>query len=292
MGCCTSNVEKFSNHRNFNSVLPELDAVTSSYNGPYSINDPFTIFEGLTVNPLGLAFCQGNLKKLKTLKELCRADVKQMELMFTKQNISPFEILFKKGHLEVMKYYLPIFMLNCDVKLTENSLLQKPLLLQAVRHKHLHIIKYIHSYFIDVEPPPAFSVHAVDHDRSENSALIACKNQDLPMVKYLYEDCKVNFCVKNNKNQTPLILAGLASEDSELCYELVKYLIEKVGLSTTVDYEYLIEVFENPRVRNLIRQNFLELESSFVSETASRISEITGFGKKEEDMTISDMNFF
>ena len=113
-----------------------------------------------------------------------------------------------------------------------------------------------------------------------------------PKASPTQQDCKVNFCVKNNKNQTPLILAGLASEDSELCYELVKYLIEKVGLSTTVDYEYLIEVFENPRVRNLIRQNFLELESSFVSETASRISEITGFGKKEEDMTISDMNFF
>ena len=112
------------------------------------------------------------------------------------------------------------------------------------------------------------------------------------MVKFLYEECKVNFCVKDNKNQTPLILAGLGVEDSESCYELVKYLIEKVGLNTTVDYEYLVEVFDNSRVRNLIRQNFLGFESSFESETASRISEITGFGKKEEDMTISDMNFF
>jgi hypothetical protein len=293
MGCCSSNVEKFSMHsRNFNSVAPDIDKVTSSFNTPYSINDPMAEIENLTFNSLGLALYQGNLAKFKILKEICRADPKQMEMLFTKQNLCSFEILFKKGHLDLVKYYLPIFMLSCDCKINDVPLLSKPLLLEAVRYQHLNIVKYVYKYFSDVEAPAAFDIHAVDHERCENSALIACKNCDLDMVRYLHEECKVNFLVKDKKNQTPLIVAGFSSEDNESCFELVKYLIEKVSLDTSPDYEYLLEIFEESRIKDLIRKDFLGFDNSFASESVSRISEITVFDRKDEDLTISDLNLF
>lgn len=293
MGCCSANIHTLTfNHRYFNSIsIEDKEFYLYTSNGtPYSINDPITIVDGLTVNPLALALYNGSLQDFKAAKENFGAKIKSMINLLEKQGTSPFTILFKHGHLDLLKYFLPLYMLECDMKVGSIEELKKPLILTAVRHKHLNIVEFIHNYFLDVEPPCAFNIHSIDFTTGENAALIACKNCDLPMISFLHEQCGVDFHVTNNHCQNPLMLAGIGSKENPDSYDTVKYLLEKVQIKTSFNYENLVEEFDDPKIKDLIRESFLGLNNSFMSESELKISNITAIGKKaEEDMTLGDL---
>lgn len=293
MGCCSANIHTLAfNHRYFNSIsLEEKEFYMYTSNGiPYSINDPITIVDGITVNPLSLALFNGNLNEFRNIKENLGGKIKNMNLLLEKQGLSAFSIIFKHGHLDILKFFLPLYMLECDSKVSSIEELNKPLILTAVKYRHLKIVEFIHSYFKDVEPPYAFDLNCVDPISGDNAALIACKNLDLQMVSFLSEECKVDFLVTNNHFENPLMAVGKNSKKSFDCYELVKYLLENVGVGTSFNYECLVEEFEDNKVKDLIREVFLGLNASFVSESESKISNITAIGKRvDEDLTIGDL---
>jgi len=257
---------------------------------PHSINDPITIVDGITVNPLSLALYNGNLGDFRNIKENLGGKIRNMSLLLEKQGVSAFTIIFKHGHLDILKFFLPLYMLECDSKVSSIEELKKPLILTAVKYRHLNIVEFVYSYFKDVEPPYAFDLDCVDSASGDNAALVACKNLDLPMVVFLNEVCKVDFLVTNKYFENPLMVVGKCSQKSQDCFELVKYLLERVGVGTSFNYEGLLEEFEDNRVKDLIRDVFLGLNASFVSEAESRISNITAIGKRgDEDLTIGDL---
>lgn len=293
MGCCSANIHTLTfNHRYFNSIsIEDKEFYLYTSNGtPYSVNDPVTIVDGLTVNPLALALYNGNLQDFKTAKETFGAKIRNMVVLLEKQGTSPFTILFKQGHLDVLEYFLPLYMLDCDSKVTSIEELNKPLILTAVKYKHLNIVQFIYNYFHDVEPPCAFNIHSIDYTTGDNAALISCKNCDLPMISFLHEQCGVDFHTTNNHCQNCLMVAGIGSKQSPDGYATVKYLLENVHLNTSFNYENLIEEFDDPQIKDMIREAFLGLNNSFTSDSELKISNITAIHKKaSEDLTIGDL---
>ena len=196
-----------------------------------------------------------------------------MENLLAKQGLSSVEILISKGHLEILKYYLPEYILNLTNQIEESEPLAKPLAHIAVAKGFIHIVDFIHSYFLDVDPPPAFDLNYVNPVTRENSALIAAKNCNFPMTRFLNETCKVDFSLINAENKSALQLAVLGSKEGLVNKELFLYLIDKCNVDVKHEYKDVLKHIDDPRILEYI-QNLLEESGVFYKKESLEADEI------------------
>lgn len=270
MGCCTSqNPTYILNHRRLRSEIgDDLKLPVYSSNGiPTTINDPIAILDGIILNPLAYALWCGRFNTFKTLKESMGASIEEMESLFDKQNLSGLEIIMRKGHLDLLKYFVHEYLLTFDSKIDDNEIMEKPLLQIPVANGNLDMVSFVYSYFVHVYPPPAFDVHYIDPFSGENCALVACKHFNLPMVKFLNEVCGADFTIKNAENQSALMLAAKYAENGQKASEFIIYLIEKCNVDILYKHEEVLDMVEDHKLFEYIKKS--------LSEYGLNVSEIT-----------------
>ncbi|OMJ92702.1 hypothetical protein SteCoe_4443 [Stentor coeruleus] len=292
MGCCSSQnpVLAFGHRALISEVEEDLKNFVYSSNGsPTTINDPIAILDGVTLNPLAYALWCGRFKTFKTLKESMGANIEDMESLLEKQNLSGLEIIMKKGYIDLLNYYLHEFLLNCNRKIEDIEILKKPLLQISVANGHVNIVNYVYTYFIHVCPPPAFDVHYVDPKTGENCALIACKHCNFPMVRYLNETCGVDFSIKNAKNQSALQLAVKSARKGLGASDFIMYLIEKCNVDITHEYEEIVEMIEDQKLIEYLKNALsgIGISSITFSKTRTYSSSILIKDKKIEESQIT-----
>lgn len=168
-----------------------------------------------------------------------------MELHLHKQETSGMIILCERGDLELIKYYLPIYLTHnkaADPRSSLNSIINpnfcfnKPILKTPARiacaNGNTEILDFFLEYFKNQEMPEDFNCDTVDERLLENCAFIACRQGDLNMVKYLHRVWKTDFHLFNIRmdNCINAVAGGCKSYEYESFIECVEFLVKEVGL--------------------------------------------------------------
>lgn len=281
MGCCSSHTPiLISQHITISENEEKIKAfITSSQITPQTINNPIAILNGITLNPLAYALWCGKCTLFKYLKEALGASIAEMEQLLENQNQSGLEIIMSKGHTDLLKYYLHEYLLSCKRKIADIQHLKAPLIQLSVANGHFDIVNYVYSYFMCSNPPPVFNVHYVNIETGENSALVACRCCNLPMVRLLNEYCNADFSIRNAYNQSALQLAVIGAREGQDASELVKYLIERCNVDISHEYEKVLGSVKDENIIEYLRKSLTEFgistpEISFSTIYASNMPDI------------------
>ena len=131
---------------------------------PALIDEPFITIHELNMSPLAYALWVGRLNAFLHLHKKMDASLEAMENLFLQQGKSALEILCLNGNLEVLQYYLPIYLskLTPEILQCEESVsvdFQKSTLVVtklshtytpihvACEHGNIQILDYVFKYF-------------------------------------------------------------------------------------------------------------------------------------------------
>ena len=230
-----------------------------------AIDESFITIHELNMSPLAYALWVGRASSFLHLHRKLGASLTEMENLFLQQGKTALEILCENGNLDILKYYLPIYLANMteSAPLPEESLtvdFQKPTFVEtklkltytpihlACEHGNLHIIDYIFKYFHGkVTIPLLLNLDVQDESSGENCALIACRRGNYPMVKFLHEGCRANFNVVNKRYENALLITAASSKRSPRhnFYDIFVYLIDVIGLDITYMHEEVMLLLED-----------------------------------------------
>ncbi|OMJ66399.1 hypothetical protein SteCoe_36767 [Stentor coeruleus] len=210
----------------------------------------------------GLGYCVyiGNTKLFKYLFEK-GASIQAMEELFEKQNMRAINIICFKGHLNLLKFYLPIYLrqhqslvireesFTLDFKDTESKTgVYEYAIHSACRNGMIHIVSYIYNYFQSKPTIPRdFSLNSIEEYTGEDVGLKACRSGSFNMIKFLYEQCEVKFTNLNHNKENAIMICvcGYKLNPSFTYLECISYLVEIVKIDLLYMYEELLLIAEN-----------------------------------------------
>jgi hypothetical protein len=193
------------------------------------------------------------------------ASLSSMEELFIQQGKTALEILCLNGNLEVLTYYLSIYLKNnltviqqseeesVSVDFQKSTLVETKLdhtytpVHLACEHGNIHIIDFLFKYLRDKPSVPLLDLNFQDESSGENCALIACRKGNYPMVKFLHEVCIANFRVVNKRYENAILITAAASKKrpSHNYYDVFVYLIDVIKLDVTYMHEEVILLLED-----------------------------------------------
>ncbi|CAG9311005.1 unnamed protein product [Blepharisma stoltei] len=308
MGCCSSNLKE-SQHQKFCIFMKEcitrsdfkgIESLVRSSRGETWLDEKITIAKGLSLNALGFALWLGKIDIFVFLHTTFKADLLQCELILEKQSTSILEIICKQGYGELMDYYLPIYLENfhdnAHSKAVESLTidLEKSKLYDykpkgtytpiqiACEKGYINILSSVHTFFKEYHYCPSqLDIDYQDEKTGENCALIACKQGNFSMIKFLHEVCSANFKAINRKNEGALQILAAASKKkpAQGLYTCFEYLVETVKVDVMYMYEEtllltdnkaIIGYIENKLLSKGVRVKKVEIEAKIMGENASQ----------------------
>lgn len=264
--------------RNNITALSDLKKTFGGFGGNcYIVDEEFITIHDLRMNPLAYALWVGRSKSFQHLHKKLGASIQVMENLFLQQGKTALEILCLNGSLEVVQYYLPIYLstyaapedlgdISVSVDFQKSTLVETRLnhtytpIHIACEHGNINIIDYIYKYFKNTSPLSILDVNFQDENSGENCALIACRKGNYPMVKFLHEVCDANFKALNKRFENAILVAAAASKkrSSHNYFDVFVYLIEVVKLDITYMHEEVMLLLED---QNMIKFYEKKLQS-------------------------------
>ena len=197
----------------------------------------------------------GRLKAFKCLYENCFASVVEMETLLLNTNISSLDLVMTLDS-EFFLYFIPIYLkyqlfdqkkqLNNDLTMdfdktistytkTDYTPIQK-----ACEIGNLNILFCVQNYF-QTNPPAPYTLdfEYQDDQTGENCVLIAARNGNFALLKFLHEVVKADFHVqnKNRENAVLVCLVGSKTSNRGSFYECLRYLVEVADVDIKFKYE-------------------------------------------------------
>lgn len=186
------------------------------------------------MNTLGYALRLGRTAIFKHLYETRGASLVEIARIFYHVGKTPIDIICENGHLELLKYYLPLYLEGLDrfepndsmeddeseelsifatSRPTRSHTIDKSKIIptsstntaiqRACDRGYLDIIKYLRTYFFDQRRVPfEFDIHYVEPNTGENCAVIATRNANIDLIKYLHEYCRADFHIKTKRRES------------------------------------------------------------------------------------------
>jgi hypothetical protein len=232
-----------------------------------AIDDPVITIESINLSPLAFCLVSGNLSNFIYLLESMNASISAMENLLENQGLNGLDLLIEKGSLEMLQFYLPkyktlfpgrFFALeesetSCSYPKPCTS--RRPPVHIATERGFLTVLQYLNQAVSSAFVPDKYSVHFIDEYSGENCALIACKRCHLDIVKYLNEECAADFNVKSKRNENALLLAASGSKSNPLkAFEVIRYLVEVVGVDVLFQFEELLLILEDLRIVEYVEE--------------------------------------
>ncbi|CAG9325141.1 unnamed protein product [Blepharisma stoltei] len=284
MGCCSSELRdnsksemiqlklkesiERSNTKSIQQIIRPLEKPLPD-NDSSLLNEPITRYKEVEVNSLGYSLVLGKIDVFKHLHQKLGANIGTMEKLFEKQGINPLDILCQQGYVEMLNYYLPHYLATHKDSLphtTEDSMtvdfqraayidvpIKKPqtAIHLACERGYINVINYIHNYFKD----EAFVPHFLDIDyqddyTGENCAMIAVRNGNYAMIKFLHETCRANFNLRNKRHEGVVQVAAAGSKKNvnKDYLEVFEYLVEVIKCDITDNYEETLLMIDDTNV--------------------------------------------
>ena len=249
---------------------------TRKSEGAAFIDQVITEVKSYKLSPLAYSLFIGAHRSFKYLYEK-GASLNAMDEILDSQGISAINVICLKGHLELLKFYLPIFLSRSNsVVLTERSFtldfkesitnLKKNRELamhSACRGGMIGIINYLYNFFKNKPTiPKDFDLNALDDENGESISLLACRFGNFTLVKMLNESCQADFKTLNLQKENALMVcvSGYKRNPSYCYIECVQYLVEVVEIDLTYNCEELLLVAENAEIVSYLERKLEERE--------------------------------
>lgn len=297
MGCCSYKRTESLPRSSAGSEVPELLFLTSFVNQETlkglknGIDEPILTIENIRLNALAFCLVSGNYNNFVYLIEKMNASTSLMEELLELQGFNGLDIVIEKGCVELLVYYFPLYQFNFpqrfysseDLETSDsmsNSLtIHKPPVHIAAERGYLPTLQYLHRNFQGRHTPDKYNIHYIDDYSGENSALIACKKCYLPLVKFLYEECKADFNIKTKRLESALHLAAFGSKNNKIeGFEVIEYLVEVVKIDIGFQYEEILLILNDFRIVEYVERKLKENGIFCTKEEVEKKYSISNFG--------------
>lgn len=205
---------------------------------------PIIKIKSISLSCLGYSLWLGHQKVFRFLYEKNNLGIIAMEEHFNSQNTSGMDILIQRKYSEFLSYYLPIYLSNySNIKKTKKS----PFTIHSViEFGNISLLSVIVEGLKDkTNIPKELDVHAVNEETGDNGALTAFRSCNLTILKYLIQNFKLNFSLKNKEEKgiVGVILDAKVDKATKLCCLDMILNIEKLDIPE--DYPKDDEEFSN-----------------------------------------------
>jgi hypothetical protein len=248
------------------SNLKMMYRLNNYKNRDFDINSlRFKVDETCFVSLLGLCLIMNQAKMFDEVIKTMKGDFSLMESIFLEFNTSGLAIICLNNYILMLDVYLPRYL---DWKLNRSSILGEcraslaltdksysktdevhltPIQL-ACENGHIGIINALKSYCRDMNfIPPEIDLNYKSESSGLNCALIACKNNNFNMIKYLHVNCGADFSVLNNYSENAIQILASGSTESDLeTVRCMEYLIDKVHVDFTYNYQETLMMLKEP----------------------------------------------
>ena len=284
MGCCESTNSKFTfeTYCHKMKVALEVGSLSSvsmlvTYSKKKFLNNSTPVIDQeiieinqIHLNPLAFTLFTGNLELFKHLIK-CGASLSEVDRLLEKSKVRAINVICYKGYVDLLEFYLPIFLTNYSQKqevvksftidLKDTMLTRKEYdfaIHSACRTGMVSIVSFLFKYFKNEEYcPKEFDIYSKDEGFAEDASLIACRSGSFGLVKMLHEICGMDFksINSNGENAFMVCVSGFNSNPSYSYFEILNYLVDYVKVDITYMHEELLILAEG---QEMIR--FLEKE--------------------------------
>ena len=242
----------------------------------FDVDEVILVLQEVPLNALAYAFRAGQTEIAHYLIRHCNSSLPLLYETYALIGRTPFDIACEYGFLSLVQYFLPIHLreggkylrslsphesreelsifvegprtvqLQAEVSLRVNSPYQ-PAVHRACEHDHIDVVKYIFQQFKGKQAPTDCDINAFDDKAGENCALIASRSGNLPMIRYLHEECSADFHCFNRRRESAIQIAVTgAKRKPALSYlACVKYLVETICVDVTYAYEETLLICED-----------------------------------------------
>lgn len=264
----------------------------------FDVDEVILILQEVPLNALAYAFRAGQTEIAHFLLSHCSASLVQLYETYALIGRTPLDIASEYGFLSLVQYFLPIHLregakyrhtqsphesreelsifvepkprttlLQSEVTLRVNSPYQ-PAVHRACEHGHLDVVRYLYEQFKGKQAPADCDINALDDKAGENCALIASRSGNLPMIRFLHEECSADFHCLNRRRENAIQIAVTgAKRKPGLSYlGCVKFLVETVGVDVTYAYEETLLICEDKSMVFYL-ENQLYLRGIIVTKT-------------------------
>ncbi|OMJ84332.1 hypothetical protein SteCoe_14556 [Stentor coeruleus] len=290
MGCCeTKNknliivedkIKEYIEQGNLSS-LRSIHALITKSDKDFDINTIlYPIDETLSVCPLGLSLLLGHADIFKAILQEMNGDFSLMESQFSEAETSGLSIICLNNYLVLLQVYLPLFLnskkeqnLSPKTKNTRQTIYldakeeleqilpctYTPIQL-AVENGHISIVNLLRSFVCSLNLIPSeIDLNYIEENTGNNSALIACKENDFKMIKFLHCQCQADFNIVNNFSENAINILAIGSKNK--CVETFKcleYLIEKIQVDLVYNYQETLMMLEEPEALGYFEKKLCE----------------------------------
>jgi hypothetical protein len=270
-------------------ILMEMINRVAKRNEPLFIDKPIVSLHNLSFNALGYCVYLGSDKIFKELYEH-GASLKAMEELYLNQNLRVINILCSKGHLDLLRFYLPLYIRHyrSSIASFKSSTLdlyddKSPVDLPihaACRAGMFHIVSFLFNQFKNSpEVPHEFNIYTLDDSNQEDASLIACRVGCFPLVKLLYEQCGMKFTRLNKFGEGAILICVKADSLSPSFefLEVLTYLVDVVGLDVSIGSEKTLAAAKSENIRQFLEEKLACRGISVKSKEVNKRGEMNVF---------------
>lgn len=228
----------------------------------------------------------------------CSASVRKLYETYELIGRTPLDIACEYGFLSLVQFFLPIHLreggkrlqmpsphesleemsifAQSPGKITQiraNGTLKtaspwQPAIHRACEQGHIEVVRYLFQQFQGKLPPADCDISAVDEKAGENCALVACRTGNLPIIRFLHEDCRADFKLLNRRreNAIQISVSGAKNRPGSCNLPCVKYLVETVSVDVAYAYEETLLICEDKALAFYL-ENQLYLRGILVTKT-------------------------
>lgn len=227
------------------------------------------------------------------------------ELLLQKQGVTAIALICCKGYCDMLSYYLPFYTeshnndkpqdktftidFNGDLEKMPESKLKSTAVHMAIQYNHIGIVTIINEFFKNSSQVPfELDLEYQDEISGENSALLACRHGNYPMVRFLHQKCGANFMIRNKVGESPIQIAAAGSRlhPHQQYLQIIMYLVDTVLVDVLYNYEETLLLVEDKEIIDFIEK---KLKSHGITLKKKEIEKAATFIEKEKTDEVEDL---
>ena len=215
----------------------------------------------LKISPLGYSLLLGQVEAFKIIYKQLEGDFGLMEKNFAKYDTSGLAIICLNNYINLLPVYFPLLINHeeTNIQVTSSNLCYNEALTKssltsmksinkssfssaqlACENGNLPVLNYFLNFKGNVPRSIQNEVdlNFVDPETGFNCAMIACKNNDLAMIKFLHIQAKSDFFIINRFGENAVNVLALGSKKAQgTVFKCLKYLIDIIGVDPLFNFE-------------------------------------------------------
>ena len=260
-----------------------------------TVDDPVLTVQGVELNALAYSFRCGRKDIAQYLIEKTGASLSCLNACFQRIGKTPLHILCEYGHVDLLKYYLPLYRRSHSrqpsipsfhesleelsiftdnprrVAIVPTTFTLSPVQ-KACEKGYIDILRLLKEFAEKNTAFPEIDIHAKDEKTGENCALVSCRMGNLNMMKFLFEECQADFSLLNKRKESALQIALLSAKrhSNVRFFDCVRYLVEKIKVDVMYEYEETLLLIEEKALEEYLETR---LNARGVTTTKAKVEE-------------------